>query len=75
MKKNIIKLTEKDFHNIIKESIKKILSESFYYQDDDYIDNNDAMDYADAEYDKMMDDYYGIKYDNDELDDESKYPF
>ncbi len=38
MNKQIIKLTESDLHNIIKESVKRILKEGYW---DDYEERND----------------------------------
>ena len=65
MNKKIVRLTESDLHNIIMESVNRIIKESPYSNfENDYEDRNDALDYADAESDMMMDKYYesmGIK--------------
>lgn len=48
MKKKIIRLTEQDLHNIISESVKKILKEedewdAYLQQDDDIPDNTNVQ--------------------------------
>ena len=73
MKKQIIRLTESDLHNIIKESVKSILSENYGIEDEynDYDDDNDDTINEDALYDWHIyiyeDEYHSdIKFNSEE---------
>lgn len=73
MKKQIIRLTESDLHNIIKESVKSILSENYGIEDgyNDYDDDNDDTINENALYDWHIyiyeDEYHSdIKFNSEE---------
>ncbi|MBR6517588.1 MAG: hypothetical protein IKT40_12225 [Bacilli bacterium] len=70
--KKVVRLTEEDIKNMIKESVNSILKEYYGNEDGFYDYENDAMDQADSNHDMMTDDYLGNK---KEIDNNEEQPF